>query len=306
MPYFQITETLTECTQGDALSGSYPFAAVLNTEEYRNVKETLQMGIDIFIDLGKIHETKAIVNYDSLTGTIDVPAVSARTETNCRLAFALDERGIVLIDDDDYTLRIINTIRSSRHWRFPSLERFIYDFIEETIINDIPFLDKTEKELERIEELIMDGMIEQYPLKLNDIRSTLLELHKHYEHLIDLALEMNENENNFFKEENLRYFRLISERCSRLQDTVDELREYIIQLRDLVSEQLAIKQNKIMTLLTIITTIFMPLTLIAGWYGMNFVHMPELYWEYGYPVVIISSVLIVTLSLYYFRRKNWL
>ena len=306
MPYYQICETLTECTEEEALNGQYPFVAVLTSDEYRNIRECFQMGIDIFIDLSAIHETKAIVNYDSLTGTLNVPAVSAKADTNCRLAFALDERGIVLIDDDEYTQNVVTTIQATRHWRFPSLERFIYDFIEETIINDIPYLDKVEKELEQIEELIMEGMIEEYPLLLNDIRSTLLELHKHYEHLIDLSLEMNENENNFFKEENLRYFRLLSERCSRLQDTVDELRDYIVQLRDLVAEQLAIRQNKIMTLLTIITTIFMPLTLIAGWYGMNFVHMPELYWEWGYPVVIISSVLIVSVSLIYFRKKHWL
>ena len=61
-----------------------------------------------------------------------------------------------------------------------------------------------------------------------------------------------------------------------------------------------------MTILTVVTTIFMPLTLIAGWYGMNFRYMPELDAVWGYPVIIIISILIVIGSLLFFKKKKWL
>ena len=61
-----------------------------------------------------------------------------------------------------------------------------------------------------------------------------------------------------------------------------------------------------MTVLTIVTTIFMPLTLIAGWYGMNFKYMPELESGWGYPITIIVSILIVLGSLLFFKKKKWL
>jgi magnesium transporter len=61
-----------------------------------------------------------------------------------------------------------------------------------------------------------------------------------------------------------------------------------------------------MTVLTVVTTIFMPLTLIVGWYGMNFRYMPELEWHWGYPVIIIASVVIVVASLLFFKKKKWL
>lgn len=61
-----------------------------------------------------------------------------------------------------------------------------------------------------------------------------------------------------------------------------------------------------MTLLTIVTTVFLPLTLIAGWYGMNFRYMPELEWRWGYPVVIAVSIIIVVGSLLFFHKKKWL
>ena len=92
----------------------------------------------------------------------------------------------------------------------------------------------------------------------------------------------------------------------RLQDMVNSQRDYTAQLRDLLQAQLEVKQNTIMTVLTVITTIFLPLTLIAGWYGMNFIYMPELSWAYGYPVIIIVSVLIVVGCLYLFKKKKWM
>ncbi|MBQ6533249.1 MAG: hypothetical protein IJI33_09625 [Solobacterium sp.] len=306
MNYYQIKDVLTESDESAVQDRKYPYVALLNVEEYRQVRDIFGMEIDIEQDFSRTLNTKVVVNYDCLTGSIDIPRMPNRLPVNRHLAFALDGHGIVFIDNDDYTLNILNRIQESRRWRFPSLERFIYDFLEETIAPDLDYLNGLENELEKIEERIMNGEIEEYPPRFNTIRSGLLEMHTHYMHLMDLAKELEENENEYFSDENLRFFRLFGERTARLQDSVTELREYIVQLRDLVSEQLGIRQNHIMTLLTVITTIFMPLTLIVGWYGMNFVNMPELYSPWGYPVVIIVSVVIVVISLFWFRRKRWL
>ena len=86
----------------------------------------------------------------------------------------------------------------------------------------------------------------------------------------------------------------------------NSIRDYTVQIRDLYHTQMDIKQNRIMTLLTVVTTIFMPLTLIAGWYGMNFRYMPELEWRWGYPVVILISLGIIIVSLLFFKKKKWL
>ena len=61
-----------------------------------------------------------------------------------------------------------------------------------------------------------------------------------------------------------------------------------------------------MTVLTVVTSIFLPLTLIAGWYGMNFRYMPELKWRYSYPIVIAISIVIVVVCLIWFKRKKWM
>ena len=137
-------------------------------------------------------------------------------------------------------------------------------------------------------------------------KGDLLDLRAHYEQLIEFGQELQEYENGFFKKENLRYFKLFTERVMRLQDIAASLREYVVQLRDLVQSQLGVRQNKIMTLLTVVTSIFLPLTLIAGWYGMNFRYMPELEMRFAYPAVILVSVAIVVGCLIWFKKKKWL
>ena len=93
---------------------------------------------------------------------------------------------------------------------------------------------------------------------------------------------------------------------ARRRDFAVSLRDYTMQVRDLHDAQLEVSQNRIMTLLTVVTTIFMPLTLIAGWYGMNFRYMPELEWRMGYPLVILVSAAVAVFCLILFKKKKWL
>ena len=78
-----------------------------------------------------------------------------------------------------------------------------------------------------------------------------------------------------------------------------------MEIWEIYQSQISIRQNDIMKILTIVTTIFLPLSLLAGWYGMNFEYMPELHWRYGYVGVLVAAVLIVTFSMILFRRKRY-
>ena len=218
----------------------------------------------------------------------------------------MDERGIVFINDDGTALQMMQRIQSTKKWKAPGLERFIYDFLEMIIDKDLVLLEKYEKEMDRMEDVILEGNTNEPMARLLDIRSEVLDLQTHYEQLIDFGQELEENENNFFNQKNLRFFRLFTERVMRLQDIVSSLKDHTMQVRDLYHSQLDIKQNRIMTVLTVITTIFMPLTLIVGWYGMNFKYMPELEYPWAYPAVVAACVVIVIVSLIFFKKKKWL
>ena len=304
--FYQIKDTLVECDISDLKNPEYQYVSVLTKEEWNKYKDSFDLGIDMELDLNEIHSTKAVVNYDSLTGTFMIPDRNNITEQFFKFTFVLDEKGIIFIDDSGRVMKMIRRVCRQKRWRMPGLERFIYDFLEQIIYRDQTLMEKYELELDKIEDAILKDVEDVDLNRISDIRSDIRDLRIHYEQLTDLGQELEENENDFFKEDNLRYFRLFLNRMDRLRDEARSLHEYTMQVRDLQHTQLDIKQNRIMTLLTVVTTIFMPLTLIVGWYGMNFKFMPELEWHWSYPVVFIVSVLIVVLSLIYFKKKKWL
>ncbi len=304
--YYYIRNTLEKAEKLNFTKKNSRYVAVLTSDEWLACKEQFDMGIEMDIDLSSIHSTKAEVNYDSLTGSFCVPDRNHISEPNTKFAFALDEKGIVFIDDSGYVMKIISNITGSKRWAMPSLERFIYDFLEQIVSKDQIILEKFDKELDSIESGIMEGEITDPSQRISRIRSDLRDMRIHYEQLLDLSQELEENENNFFKKENTRYFHLFTQRVSRLHDLTTSLRDFSIQIRDLYQSQLDVRQNRIMALLTIISSIFMPLTLIAGWYGMNFKYMPELEYKASYPVIIAISIAIVVVSLIFFKKKKWL
>ncbi len=304
--YYLIKSSLTECTAEEVHKGEYKYAVSLTPEEWQKQQSSFDMGIELDIKPNDIHNTKAEVNYDSLTGTFSVPSRRNLCGDDYQYAFALDEKGIVFIDSTGVVDRILKRIARTKKWRVPCLERCIYDFLETIISRDLNLLESYESELDEIEDDMMNPETETGLARVNEIRSDLRALRVHYEQLIDFGQELQENENNFFQPENTRYFRLFTDRVTRLHDTATSLRDYTMQLRDMYHTQIDVKQNRIMTLLTVVTSIFMPLTLIVGWYGMNFRYMPELNAKWGYPAVIGVSLLIIVCGLWFFKKKKWL
>ncbi len=304
--YFLIRETLEEASLSEIQNTNEQYVAVLSFEEWKQNNAVFDMGIDLEIDAKNLFTTKAEVNYDSLTGSFQIPNRDNISEADSKFAFALDEKGIVFIDDSGEAETLIRKIQVTKKWKMPGLERFIYDFLDQIVKNDRWLMEKYDAELDAIEHAILSETEEFSAERISQIRSDIRDLRIHYEQLIDLGQELEENENNFFKPENLRYFHLFLNRMARLHDTSTALRDYTMQIRELYRAHLDIRQNRIMTVLTVVTTIFLPLTLIAGWYGMNFRYMPELEWVMGYPAVIIVSILIVICSLLFFKKKKWL
>ena len=307
MSYYLLEETIRPCS-AEELKGpnGRKYVAVLTTPEWLSERDRFDMGIELEPYDGNIHNTKAEVNYDSLTGTFLLPDRDNLQENDFRFAFALDEKGVVFIDDTGKSEQMIDAIRRTKRWRAPSLERFLYDFLEQIVDRDLAIMERYEDELNRIEDTILSSQMKTVPSRVNEIRSDIRKLLVHYEQIIDMTQELEENENGFFSEENLRYIHLFMNLMSRRHDMAVSIRDYTMQMRDLYNAQLEVSQNKIMTLLTVITTIFMPLTLLTGWYGMNFKYMPELGWRIGYPLVTLAAVGIIAFCLLLFKKKKWL
>ena len=98
----------------------------------------------------------------------------------------------------------------------------------------------------------------------------------------------------------------MSDRIQRLDSNVRLLKDYMVQVQNSYQAQVDMNLNHIMYFFTVITTIFLPLTLIVGWYGMNFKNMPELNWRFGYPLVILLSIITVVLCILFFKKNKLL
>ena len=304
--YYLIEQTLRPISEEEYKKSRKARVVVLNKEEWEKQKKDLPFTGEIDRELEQMLTTEANVNFDSLSGTFSIPDRSNLDNDDFRFAYALNKRNVVFVDDSGYVKNALEEIIQTKKWNAPCLERFLYDFLDQIVKDDLRIMEKFEKQLDEMEAGIQKDDKDISLNEANYIRGSIRYLLIHYEQLMDLAQELDENENGFFDEKNLRYYTSYINRLDRLYNNAASLRDYSIQIRDLYQESISVKQNNIMTLLTVVTSVFMPLTLITGWYGMNFKYMPELNVEISYPVVFIVCIVIVIVSMLYFKKKKWL
>ncbi|MBQ1900799.1 MAG: hypothetical protein II153_07790 [Erysipelotrichaceae bacterium] len=305
MKYYQIQNTLNKVAKEELQPGNTS-VIVMTKKEFSNQAKKQFPDLNTEELFKEHYVTKAEVSYDMLSGCFAIPDRKDPSDTDHIFYFLLNKNGLIFIDDEDFVTSILQSIHTSKKWKNPSMARFLYDFIDTMIKDDLRVLESYEMELEEMEERLNVKDTAFSSRKLNRIRSKVRYMMMHYDQLIDLVEELDENENGFFSEEELIYFPKLLRRIERLDSTISSIREYTLQVKDMAKEKIDLKQNSITTLLTVVTTVFMPLTLITGWYGMNFHHMPELSWPFAYPLLFVIFVVIVILMLYFFKKIKWL
>ena len=200
---------------------------------------------------------------------------------------------------------LLRRIAREKRWTDGSVGRFLYDFFEQLIARDLHRLEKIEDRIEALEDRVLAHELDDFSAPMTALRKETMAWFRYYSQLDDVACELHENENGFFTDSEQLLFRMFEERVIRLREESQLLRESCAQLQSLFQAEIDTRQNRIMQILTIVTTIFLPLTLLVGWYGMNFVGMPELTWKYGYPVVVVVSIATVGISLWVCKKKKF-
>lgn len=165
-----------------------------------------------------------------------------------------------------------------------------------------PVLEKRKE----LEDILIVQPPRDFPEVLMRFRRAMTRLHGFYVQLLDVIEEIQGNLGERLSEEDETGWKMLASRVSRLHGYTENIRENLLQLHELYQAQIDISQNEIMTILTIVTTVFLPLSLLAGWYGMNFPNMPLLNWKYGYLTVIFITLIIIAVEVRYFRKKGYL
>ena len=247
---------------------------------------------------------KAEFRHDCLCGTIITPR---RTKDGAPIAFGylLTEKWAVLCDDTGTARSAVQHLQKGNPQRELGVGGFFCEFLEWLIAKDLHHLQKLEDDMDQMEEQVLSGELDQFNSRMNALRKEIIRWLRYYTQLDDMVCEFQENETALFRDSELRMLHMAEKRIGRLDGEAQALREYSIQLRELFQAEIDIRQNRIMKILTIVTTVFLPLSLVVGWYGMNFINMPELAWKYGYPAIIVVSVLIVALCLWIMKKKKF-
>lgn len=165
-------------------------------------------------------------------------------------------------------------------------------------------LENIENKITELEDALAKEEKREYVGEISVLRKKLLTLRRYYEAMLTLMEDLEENRNALFNDEDLRLLHFQTEKLDRLYHSTLNLRDYLTQVREAYQALLDIESNKVMKLFTVITSIFLPLTLLVGWYGMN-LNMPETAFRYTYPIVIFASAAIVAGLVIYFKRNRW-
>lgn len=214
---------------------------------------------------------------------------------------------IVNISDNEFFNRDLFIKTTSRLCvENAGVERIITSFFESLVLIDDSRLDMIRSSIAQLEEDVINNKVDNsFNIKLLEIKRSILSLRGYYERLIDISQILTENENEIF-DESIKRLGLFIDKVNRLKDNVDILTDSVVHLWDAYQASLNMRLNETMKFFTLVTTIFFPLTVIVGWYGMNFNFMPELSWKYGYPFVIVFSILIIAALILWFKKKKWI
>ncbi|MBR2566413.1 MAG: magnesium/cobalt transporter CorA [Paenibacillus sp.] len=185
-------------------------------------------------------------------------------------------------------------------------DRFLYLLVDLIVDNYFTVGDRIEVRIEKLEEDILMHTKKSHLNEIIGLRSEILWLKKVLGPQKEVINTLNKKDLRLIDDQLQKYFSDIYENAVKISETFETYRDLMGNLREAYQSSIANRANEIMRVFTAITTVFMPLTVITGIYGMNFDNMPELHWKYGYYAVIGLMVTLGLSMFFIFRKKDWI
>lgn len=238
-------------------------------------------------------------------GLMQWPRQQDLTGEKLTFGYCILEDRLIFLDDRSCVKDLLHQMEGYEMTDISDPRMVFFDFLEFLVKDDIVFLQSYEDSLNELEEDLLARKQDNFERRILQVRKELAVLGAYYEQLSDMGetLQQEAAERGWDHAELL--FGLYDNKVGRLFDMVQMLKEYSNQLRELHQTRIDSRQNEIMQFLTIVTTIFMPLTLVAGWYGMNFVNMPELSAPHGYAIICLLCLVCLLLEFWVIRKNKW-
>jgi len=240
-----------------------------------------------------------MLNYNGDNQTVEAEQVSIVLGSNFVISF--QERIGDVFD------QIRDRIRNAKgRIRKMGPDYLAYSLIDAIVDSYFTILEKIGEKIELLEEQLVVEPTEQTLHQIHSLKRQMIVLRKSVWPLREVISGLQRTESALIKDSTSIYLRDVYDHTIQIIDTIESFRDMVSGMVDLYLSSISNKMNAVMKVLTIIATLFIPLTFIAGVYGMNFKYMPELGWRWGYAVVLLTMIVVAVIMLFYFRKKKWL
>lgn len=181
-----------------------------------------------------------------------------------------------------------------------------YSLIDAIVDNYFVILEKLGETIEDVEDKLVTNPTSETLHKIHDLKREMIFLRKSVWPLREVINKLGRSESELINASTCVYMRDVYDHTIQVMDSVETFRDMLSGMLDIYLSSLSNRMNEVMKVLTVISTIFIPLTFVVGLYGMNFRHMPELEQTWGYPAILILMFAVALLMVVYFRRRKWM
>jgi magnesium transporter len=197
-------------------------------------------------------------------------------------------------------------LRAGRRIRFLGADYLAYALLDAVVDSYFAILEKIGDRIEDLEEELIGRPVPTTLEKIHHLKREMILLRKSVWPLREVLNGLTRGENPLIQSDTLLYLRDVYDHTIQVIDTIETFRDLLAGMLDLYLSGVSNRMNEVMKVLTVIATIFIPLTFLAGIYGMNFDYMPELHWRWAYPVLWLIMIGIGVGLVFVFKKKDWL
>jgi magnesium transporter len=253
-----------------------------------------------YYDDDQLFITFKMIGYNSITREIEVEHLSFILGKNFLISFQ-EERSKEIFDPISVRLKT-----SAGKTRKNGSDYLLYALMDLVVDNYFLILEQMSENIERLEDSIINATKQESMTEIYSLRRELMLMRKVIFPLREMISNLIREEAPLITPNTVLYLRDVHDHVSQVIESIDSYRELVASLMDLYLSQVGNRMNNVMKVLTVISVVFMPLTFIAGIYGMNFDNIPELHWHNGYYYVWVFMIFLVMGMLIYFKKKDWL
>lgn len=304
---YEINETLVPLASDQQPGPNCPLVEVLTESEFKALGDKVEQAIrDDLSLLAEAESCYVDVYPEYIVGSMAVPNKEDLMGDRNLFSYYWEPNRLVFIDEGSLAQDTMEHVANSKLDVKMTTASCLYLFMRQLLLGDPTWLGDLEDKMEDAEDALLDNQRNISNDDLASFRRITVRLSAYYQQLATVALELSENDNRLMTSEEASCFEQIINTADRLESRAETIREYSLTLRELHQSQIDIAQNNTMQLLTIVTVLIAPLTLIGGWFGMNFSYIPGTDNPAGFFVISAIGIAITVCLIVWFRRKKWL